>query len=97
MDLISELTWFLSAVNNDQRIGPVHISLFVVIVKEWTKNNCKSPLFIPTSDLMHLSKISARTTYYKTLKELHEYGYILYNPSHNSFKGSLIYLRDAQV
>jgi len=93
MDLISELTWFLNAIADDRRIGPVHISLFVAIVKEWSKNNYKSPLIILPNELMQLSKISGRTTYYKILKELHEYGYIHYNPSHNSFKGSVIYFR----
>jgi hypothetical protein len=41
---------------------------------------------------MELCKISASSTYHKTIRELHEFGYIEYRPSFNHNKRSLIRL-----
>lgn len=96
MTLDTEIKWFLKIIAEDNRLGPPHISLFVAIMGEWSKNNYPNPLIILTNNLMFLSKISCRTTYYRCLKELHQYGYIKYMPSHNSLKGSSIYLVNAE-
>jgi hypothetical protein len=45
---------------------------------------------------MRISKISAKATYHKCIKDLHNFGYIQYIPSYNPFKGSLVYLFDFQ-
>ncbi len=92
MALRDELFWFLNAIREDNRISPVHISLFIAVVQQWNKNNWQNPVGILTRELMQLSKISGRATYYRALKELHEYGYIKYVPSHNKLTGSFIYL-----
>ena len=39
---------------------------------------------------MLVSKIGSKSTYHKCLKELHEKGFIVYHPSYNPLKGSLI-------
>ena len=39
------------------------------------------------------AKICARSTYYKCLQELYDYGYIKYIPSFNLYLGSLVYLK----
>jgi len=41
---------------------------------------------------MELAKISGVATYHKTIRELHEYGYIKYQPSYNRFSRSRIYI-----
>ncbi|MGJ8550937.1 hypothetical protein [Winogradskyella wichelsiae] len=39
---------------------------------------------------MKLSKIGSKSTYHRCTKELHHYKYLVYEPSHNPFKGSII-------
>ncbi|MEQ3665426.1 transcriptional regulator [Olleya sp.] len=39
---------------------------------------------------MKLSKIGSKSTYHRCTKELHHYKYLIYEPSHNPFKGSII-------
>jgi hypothetical protein len=90
--LSSELFCFLEAIREDSRISPVHISLFIAIMQQCNKNNWQNPICILPRELMELSKISGRATYYKALKELHEYGYVRYKPSHDCLTGSFIYL-----
>ena len=92
--LSNELSWFLNAIREDSRISPVHISLFMAIMQLWSKNNHRNPISILTRELMSLSKISGRATYYKSLRELHEYGYIRYKPSHDCLTGTFIYVID---
>lgn len=41
---------------------------------------------------MRISKICSKVTYHKCIKELHEKGYIIYEPSYNPFKGSLVHM-----
>jgi hypothetical protein len=41
---------------------------------------------------MRISKISSKATYHKCLKNLHNLGYINYEPSYNPFKGSHVIL-----
>ncbi len=92
MNLIPELIAFFTAIREDPRINPVHISLFMAIMQHWNDNNCKSPICVFSRDLMQLAKISGVATYHRSIRELDEYGYIKYEPSYNHFLGSLVYL-----
>ena len=93
MMLLPEVMEFFVAIRDDSRIGPVHISLFMAIVQHWNKNNCNDPICVFGKELMELAKISGVATYHKSIKELHEYGYIIYEPSFNQFCGSFIYIQ----
>ena len=88
----SEINRFFTVIQDDNRISPVHISLFMAIMQHWNNNNGKSPVCVFSKDLMRLAKISGVATYHRSIKELHEYGYIKYEPSFNHFTGSLIFL-----
>lgn len=39
---------------------------------------------------MRISKICSKATYHKCMRELHEKGYVIYEPSYNPFRGSLV-------
>ena len=93
MNLIPELLGFFAAIREDPRINPVHISLFMAIMQHWNDNSCKSPICVFSRDLMQLAKISGVATYHRSIRELHEYGYIKYERSYNHFSGSLIYIK----
>jgi hypothetical protein len=93
MSLMPELAGFFAGIREDPRINPVHISLYMAIMQHWNKNNCKSPICVFSWELMQLAKISGVATYHRSIKELHEYGYIKYEPSYNHFMGSLIYIK----
>ena len=41
---------------------------------------------------MRISKICSKATYHKCLKNLHSLEYIIYEPSYNPYKGSLVHL-----
>lgn len=84
------LVKFLTLVESDPRISPVHISLFVALWKKWVDSGSEGPLSFFRKDLADLCKIAGTNTFHKSIRELHAYGYIRYTPSYNHFLGSLV-------
>jgi hypothetical protein len=68
---------FFEKVKGDPRIGPWHVSLFVAIVVR----PCTDGFYrVGRRGLVETSKIQGKTTYYKCLRELVDYGYLEYWP-----------------
>jgi hypothetical protein len=92
MNYIKHLAGFFDKVSQDNRLNPTHISLYISLFQCWNLNRFQNPISISRSEMMRVSKISANATYHKVIKQLHEYGYIVYEPSYNPFKGSMVHL-----
>jgi hypothetical protein len=92
MNYIRHLTGFFDLVVKDERLNPTHISLYISLFQYWNVNRFRNPISISRSEIMRISKISAKATYHKCMKELHQFGYIRYDPSYNPFRGSLVHL-----
>ena len=92
MQLSKQFSAFLDAAKEDVRLTPAHISLYCVLLYSWNKQAMESPLVIIRKQVMLMSKISGRSTYNKCMHELHNYGYIQYQPSFNAYVGSLVFL-----
>lgn len=96
MNYILQLSGFFQRVSTDDRLNPTHVSLYMAIFQFWNAEHFQNPVSISRQELMRISKISAKATYHKCIKDLHNFGYIKYIPSFNPFKGSLVYLFDFQ-
>jgi hypothetical protein len=96
MNYILQLSGFFQKVAADNRLNPTHVSLYMAIFQYWNAERFQNPVSISRQELMRISKISAKATYHKCIKDLHTFGYIQYLPSFNPFKGSLVYLFDMQ-
>ncbi len=92
MNYIRHLAGFFDRVAKDDRLGPLHVSMYVSLFQFWNASRFKNPISISRSELMRVSKISAKATYHKCIKELNNYGYLRYEPSFNPIRGSLVYL-----
>ena len=97
MNYILHLSGFFQKVAVDNRLNPTHVSLYMAVFQFWNAERFQNPVSISRQELMRISKISAKATYHKCIKDLHNYGYIQYMPSYNPFKGSLVYLFDFQT
>lgn len=96
MNYILQLSGFFQKVAVDNRLNPTHVSLYMAVFQFWNSERFQNPVSISRQELMRISKISAKATYHKCIKDLHNFGYIQYIPSYNPFKGSLVYLFDFQ-
>lgn len=90
MNYIHHLTGFFHRISTDNRLNPTHVSLYMALFQFWNVNHFGNPISICRQDLMKISKISAKATYHKCINDLHAYGYIVYEPSNNAFKGSFV-------
>ncbi|WP_341966235.1 hypothetical protein [Flavobacterium psychrophilum] len=92
MNYIKHLTGFFEKIVSDHSLNPTHISLYISLFQCWNTNRFQNPISITRDEVMRISKICSRATYHKCIRELHEKGYIKYEPSYNPFRGSLVYL-----
>lgn len=83
---------FFKAIEEDPRVNSRHVSLYVSLFQFWLNKESKSHLELFSKEVMGLCKISASSTYHKTIRELHGFGYIDYDPSFNHNKRSRICL-----
>lgn len=97
MNYIKHLAGFFDRVAGDERLNPTHISMYVSLFQFWNASRFQNPISISRNELMKVSKISAKATYHKCMRELNDFGYLRYKPSYNPFKGSLVYLFNFQT
>lgn len=88
---------FFEHVIKDDRLLPSHISMYVSLFQLWSFNSFRNPFRINREDVMKVSKIKSLATYHKCIRELHQAGFIIYSPSYNSYRGSLIEMTDFEL
>ena len=92
MNYIKHLSAFFNKIVHDTDLNPTHISLYMALFQSWNINRFQNPISITRNEVMRISKIFSKATYHKCVNELHQKGYINYEPSHNPFKGSLVWV-----
>lgn len=92
VNYIKHIQAFVARIEQDERLSPWHISLYYALFHCWNDNQRTNPVSINRQEVMSLSKIGSVNTYTKALKQLHEWGYILYEPSNNRWLGSKVYM-----
>lgn len=90
LNYIKHLNGVLELFSKDNRLNPSHISLYMALFQIWNNYRFKASFYINRSEVMDLSKLGSKTTYHRSIKELSHWKYILYEPSHNPFRGSKI-------
>jgi hypothetical protein len=78
MEGIGEL---LAPLVGDDRVGPVHVCLYLAILQCGERQPVATPFFIRREELMRLAKIRGKTTYFRVMGELAKWGYVEYWPS----------------
>ena len=92
MEAIKPLSDFFIAIRKDGRISTTHIGIYAALLQYWQENECKNPLSAFSYEVMQIAKISAQATYHKSIKDLHAFGYIRYEPSFKRNCRSKVYL-----
>ncbi|MEX0314042.1 MAG: hypothetical protein AB3N18_07680 [Allomuricauda sp.] len=94
VNYIKHLNGVFVQFTKDNRLNPTHISLYVALFQIWNEYHFTDSFYINRSEVMELSKIGSKSTYHRCIKELSHWGYLLYSPSNNPFKGSRIKMFD---
>jgi len=97
MNYIKHLSCFFNKIVHDTDLNPTHVSLYMALFQSWNINRFQNPISITRNEVMRISKIFSKATYHKCVNELHQKGYINYVPSHNPFKGSLVWVIELET
>lgn len=90
MNYIRHLNGVLRKFSEDRRPNPTHISLYMALFQYWNIHRFPDVFFVDRAEIMSWSKIGSKATYHRCLHALDSWNYLLYQPSHNPYKGSQI-------
>jgi hypothetical protein len=90
MNYIKHLNTVFQQFSKDSRLLPTHISLYMALFQFWNIGRFPDRFHLDREDTMQLSKLGSKVTYHRCLRNLNDWGYIRYLPSHNPYKGSQI-------
>jgi hypothetical protein len=89
---LPELTQFYEAIQEDSRISPSHIAVYMALFQCWHLRGFQDPVPIIRREVMQAAKISGLATYHRCIRDLHAFGYIRYQPCYNPAKPSVVWL-----
>src|SRR5688572_16314119 len=92
METLDRLSGFINRVASDERLRPIHISLYFALCHSWIVSKFERHYHVSRRQLMRLSRIQSKSTYHKAISELADLGYISYRPSFHPKEGSEITL-----
>lgn len=92
MNFIKHYLEVMNKNAEDDRLNPTHVSLYISLFTFWNLNRFENPVSIARDEVMKVSKIGSQNTYHKCLKDLSDYQYLKYIPSHNPFRGSQVHM-----
>jgi hypothetical protein len=92
VNYIRHLNAIMDRLADDERITPFHVSLYMALFSRWNRNRFRNPLIIQRDEIMYLSKIRSNKTYLSCMKDLHEFGFIQYQPSFSAMQGTRVHL-----
>lgn len=92
MDKLQQLASYIKTVASDVRLKPVHISLYAALCSAWIENHYATTCHVSRKSLMASSRIRAKGTYHRAIKDLQRYGYILYYPKYHPREASSVCL-----
>ncbi|MCK0160078.1 hypothetical protein [Allomuricauda sp. F6463D] len=94
INYIKHLNGVFAQFAKDNRLNPTHISLYIGLFQLWNQNYFVAEFYISREEAMAYAKIGSKSTYHRCIRELSDWNYILYSPSHNPYKGSRIKMFD---
>jgi hypothetical protein len=90
-DVLRPLVDFFQAIENDFRISPTHIAVYAALLNFRVNKGFINPIEVYRHEITPSAKINAAYTYHKCIKELSDYGYLVYEPSDKKTVGSKVY------
>lgn len=90
MNYIQHLNSVFPDFYEDDRMHYGHIGLYMALFFYWNLHRFPEEFYANRKELMKMAKIGSKSTYHRLLGELHDWGYILYRPSHSPHELSMV-------
>jgi hypothetical protein len=91
MDNLKILDGFFKAIENDFRIGTSHIAIFAALLQFRASKDYINPISAYSIEIQSIAKVMSPKTYHRCMRDLDNYGYLVYVPTKNKNKRSSIY------
>lgn len=91
MEVFQPIAGFFEAIKNDGRICISHIGLYAALVQYWQDHDFINPVEAYSYEITRVARISANT-YHKCIRDLHDFGYVKYEPSFKRNRSSKVFL-----
>lgn len=92
MENLKQLSDLINRVELDERLKPIHLSLYMALCNCWIKNRFKASYNVSRRQLMRASRIQSTATYHRIINDLQNFGYVQYEPSYHPVRGSQVSL-----
>lgn len=90
MNYVKHLNVWFELMKTNPEMKPTHIALYVVLFQYWNQNHFAANFVINRHELMNAMKLGSNSTYSKCMKDLHQWGWIIYYPSRSKYGVSLV-------
>lgn len=94
MNYIKNMNRAMQMFGQDDRVLATHVTLYFALFQVWNENRFQNPVSIHRTEVMKTAKISSLSTYTKCIRDLQEWHYLEYIPSHNPTLGSRVNMYD---
>ncbi|MET3029150.1 hypothetical protein ABXT06_20905 [Flavobacterium sp. UW10123] len=91
MENLKLLSGFFQAIENDFRISTTHIAIFAALLQFRASRDFSNPIQAYSIEIQNIAKVISPKTYHKCMRELDDYGYLIYVPTKNKNKRSTVY------
>lgn len=91
MDDLKPLSAFFQAIEKDFRISTTHIAIYAALIQFRIDKGFINPIQAYSIEIQNIAKIASPKTYHRCIRELDEYGYVIYLPTKNKNKRSSVY------
>jgi hypothetical protein len=92
VNFIKHLRAAYDRLTDDDRCTPQHVSLYLALFMNWNRGRFRVPMGIIRQDIMEDACIGSVHTYTKRIYELDQWGYLRYEPSFDSQKGTRVHM-----
>jgi hypothetical protein len=75
-DHFMQLAAFWDIKTADKNVKPYHAMLFINLLLKWQAQKNNPVIHITSSEMMDASILGSRTTYFRAMRELQQWGYI---------------------
>ncbi|WP_423735205.1 hypothetical protein [Chitinophaga caseinilytica] len=78
---IRHLNAFFRLVRQDDRLRANHISLYLALFQIWNQHRFQNPFPVVRGEVLLLCRIGSNNTYSRCLRDLQDFGFIIYYPA----------------
>jgi hypothetical protein len=93
MNFISHFRGAMDRMAQDNRpLTAHHVALYQALFYYWNLSRFRVPMPVARNDVMNRARIGSTNTYHRCIQELGQWGYLRYEPTHNTQSRTMVHM-----